>query len=81
MALSIDPYFSYILNPLPSLEGIRIQEGSLCALLYTLGAPVRASLAWSLLSERPGLPSSALSPLCDLNVNLFSMLLPMGSHR
>ena len=38
-ALSIDPHLGYILNPLPSLEGIRIQEGSLCALLYALGTP------------------------------------------
>ena len=37
-ALSIDLYFGYILNPIPMLEGIRIQEGSLIALPYTLGA-------------------------------------------
>ena len=40
-ALSIDPHLGYILDPISSLEGIRIQEGSLCALLYTLGAPSR----------------------------------------
>ena len=38
-ALSIDPHLGYILDHMPSLEGIRIPEGSLCALLYTLGAP------------------------------------------
>ena len=38
-ALSIDPHLGYILDPMPSLEGIRIQEGSLCALLYASGTP------------------------------------------
>ena len=38
-ALSIDLYLGCILDPMPSLEGVRIQEGSLCMLLYALGAP------------------------------------------
>ena len=37
--LSIDPHLGYILNPMPPLDRIRIQEGSMCALLYVLGAP------------------------------------------
>ena len=37
-ALSIDPHLGYILKPIPMLEGIRIQEGSLSASSYTLGA-------------------------------------------
>ena len=32
-----DLYLGYIFDPIPTLEGIRIQEGSLCTLLYTLG--------------------------------------------
>ena len=38
-APSIDPHLGYILDSLPSLEGVRIQEESLCALLYALGNP------------------------------------------
>ena len=38
-ALSIDLQLGYIVNPMPSLEGVRIQEGSLCMSLYALGAP------------------------------------------
>ena len=38
-ALSIDLHLGYILDPMPLLEGVRIQEGSLCTLLYTLGTP------------------------------------------
>ena len=38
-ALSIDLHLGYILEPMPLLEGVRIQEGSLCTLLYTLGTP------------------------------------------
>ena len=38
-ALSIDLHLGYILNPMPFLEGVRIQEGRLCTLLYALGAP------------------------------------------
>ena len=75
-ALSIDLNLGYILDPMPSLDGIGIQEGSLCVLLYALGAP-----SVSLLSEEPGVPSSAPYLPCGLNFNLFSMFLPMGSHR
>ena len=32
-------HLGYILNPMPLLEGVRIQEGSLCMLLYAFGAP------------------------------------------
>ena len=38
-ALSVNPYLGYIFNPIPSVEGIKIQEGSLCARSYTLGVP------------------------------------------
>ena len=38
-ALSIDPHLGYILHPMPLLQGNGIQEGSLCVLLYALGAP------------------------------------------
>ena len=38
-ALFIDLHLGYVLNPMPSLEGVRIQEGSLCTLLYAVGVP------------------------------------------
>ena len=44
-ALSIDPHLGYILNPIPLLEGIRIQEGSLYALFYTFGTPSRGIIS------------------------------------
>ena len=36
--LSIDPHLGYICKPIPMLEWIRIQEGSLSASSYALGA-------------------------------------------
>ena len=35
-ALSINPYPGYIFYPIPRLEGIGIQEGSLCTISYAL---------------------------------------------
>ena len=35
--VSINPYPGYIFDPVPSLEGVRIQEGCLCAMSYALG--------------------------------------------
>ena len=40
-ALSIDLHLGYILDPMPLLEGVRIQEGSLHVSPYTLGTPLR----------------------------------------
>ena len=36
-ALSINPYPGYIFDPIPSVEGIGIQEGSMCMMFYALG--------------------------------------------
>ena len=38
-ALSIDPYLSYIFDPMPWEKGVRIQEGSLSVASYALGIP------------------------------------------
>ena len=43
--------------------------------------PPRVLLVWSLSSEGSGFHSSGPSPLCGLNVNPLSMLLPMDSCR
>ena len=37
-ALYIDLHLGYILNPVPMVKGIRIQEGGLSSLSYALGA-------------------------------------------
>ena len=37
--LTINPYPSYILDPMPSVKVIWIQEGSLCLAFYVLGVP------------------------------------------
>ena len=36
-ALSVNPYLCYIFDPIPLVEGIRIQDGSLCMMPYALG--------------------------------------------
>ena len=36
-ALSINPNLGYVFDPIPSVEWIGIQEGSLCATSYALG--------------------------------------------
>ena len=44
-ALSIDLHLGYILDPMPLQEGVRIQEGSQCTLLYTFSAPSRGTIS------------------------------------
>ena len=39
-ALSINPYLGYIFDPIPLVEGIGIQEGSLCTVHLCLGHPL-----------------------------------------
>ena len=39
IALSINSYLSYVFDPIPLVEEIRIQEGSLFVMSYTLGIP------------------------------------------
>ena len=38
-ALSINPYLGYVFDAIPLVEGIGIQEGSLCGTSYALGTP------------------------------------------
>ena len=38
-SLSIDSYPCYVLNPVPLIKGVGIQEGSLCLTFYTLDVP------------------------------------------
>ena len=40
-ALSINPYPGHVFDPIPSLERVGIQEGSLCVTSYALG-----NLSW-----------------------------------
>ena len=70
-SLSIESYPGYILNPVPLIKGVGIQEGSLCLAFYTLGVLSWTPSVGSPLFEEPGLPSLAPSPLFGLNVILF----------
>ena len=36
-SLTVDSYSGYVLDPVPSVKGVGIQEGSLCLAFYTLG--------------------------------------------
>ena len=45
VALSVDLHLGYIFDPMPMLEGIRIQEGSLHTLTYALGATAMAAFS------------------------------------
>ena len=38
-SFSIDSYPGYVLNPIPSIKGIGIHEGSLCLAFYALAVP------------------------------------------
>ena len=45
-ALSINPYLGYVFDPIPLVEGIRIQEGILCAMPCALCVPSWGTLTW-----------------------------------
>ena len=45
-AFPINPYPGYVFDSVPLLEGIRIQEGSLCVTSYALGIPSGVTSAW-----------------------------------
>ena len=44
-ALLTDSYFGYVLDPVPLVKGVGIQEGSLCLVFYALGV-----LSWGTFS-------------------------------
>ena len=44
-ALSVNPYSGYIFHPIPLVEGIGIQEGSLVTIPYALGVPSWSSFS------------------------------------
>ena len=80
-ALPIDLHLGYIFDPVPMLEGTRIQEWSLLMLSYAWGPLPWVPLAWLLLSEGPGLPSLVPSSPCSLKATLLLMPLSRGSCR
>ena len=49
-ALSVNPYLDYIFDPISLEEVIRIQEGSLCVMSYTLGIPSRGAFSLATLT-------------------------------
>ena len=67
--LPIYPHLSYVFNPIPSLKGVWIQEGSLWSGFTPQEPPSGGSLWHWLLLEGSGLPSSMPSPPCHLTVS------------
>ena len=60
--LPIYCHSSYVLDPIPLLKGVWIQEGSLQSGFYASGSSVWGSLWYWLLLEGSGLPSLMPSP-------------------
>ena len=79
-ALSIDPYLSYIFNPIPLEKGARIQEGSLFVPSYALCIPSWGTFGLVILTGGPGLPSLAPSPPFSLNGQVIWMPSPVDTH-
>ena len=70
-SLSIDSYLCYVFDPIPSIKGVWIQEGSLCLIFMSWVSYPGAPLVVSPLFEGLRLPSLVPSPLFGLNVKLF----------
>ena len=61
-ALSINAYPGYIFNPIPSVEGIGIQERSLCMTAYALGIPFWGTFGLADLTSGVQAPFSSAVP-------------------
>ena len=66
-ALSINPYLGYIFDPVPLVEGIGIQEGSLWMTSYALGIPSRDAFSLVALTWGVWTPFSSAIPSFGLN--------------
>ena len=69
-ALPIDFYSGYVLDHIPSIKGVRVQEGSQCTAVYILVSCPGAPLVWSPFPDGFSLPSLVPSPLSGLKMNL-----------
>ena len=79
--LPIYPHSSYILNLMPLLKGVWIQEGSLWSGFYASRASIWDSSWHWLLSEGSGLPLLMPSPPCHLTVSFPWKSLQVGNCR
>ena len=75
-ALSINPYPGHVFDPIPSLERVGIQEGSLCVTYYALGIPSWGAFGGVTFPGGSGLPSLVPCPLCGLNSVPFWLISP-----
>ena len=66
---TIYPHFSYVFDPMPSLKGVWIQEGSLWIGFYASGASILGSSQHLSLLEGSRLPSLTPSPPSCLAVS------------
>ena len=70
-ALHINSYSGYILDPVPFIEGVGIQEGSLHSVFMPWVSHPGEPSVWLPFLEGPGFPLLAPSPLSGLNAILF----------
>ena len=61
-SLSVNPYPGYNFNPIPLMEGIRIQEGSLFTMPYALGILLWANFGMAAFPWGSQLPFSSTVP-------------------
>ena len=79
--LSVDLPLGCVLNLVPTLEEIRIQEGSLTASSFALGTSSWGFWVWSLLYEGAQAPFFSTIPSLQFNAYSLVMLFLMGSCR
>ena len=79
-ALPTDFYPGHVLNPIPSVKGVRIQEGSLCMAFYALVSHPDAPSVCLPFLEGLNLPSLVLFPPSGLKASLFLFPPAMGNR-
>ena len=70
-SLSIDSYSGYVLNPIPLIKGVRIQEGSLYLKFYALGVLSSGIFGGVTFVLGAWAPFFSAVPSFGLNVSLF----------
>ena len=68
-ALPVDSYSCYILDPISSVKGVQIQEGSLCLAFYAWSVSSWGTFGVTTFLEGLGLPSLVPFPLSSLQAS------------